>query len=164
MSQNTVNTYDICSPIPLVPHLIPHTRVTFAMNTNLSLPDRRYLKLHAAVCRIAHLSGAAEYVESYSRDTESTMVLAHDGTSADILSFALQRVQVFWGEGISWYTVSHYCISCCLPLTWLEWQRNRLHLRHSQHHIRCHCYPGMLVRRHLIVWLCHSSIRSCLYT
>jgi hypothetical protein len=40
----------------------------------------------------------------------------------------------------------------------------RLHLRHSQHHVRCHCYPGMLVRRHLIIWLRHSSIRSCLYT
>jgi len=39
-----------------------------------------------------------------------------------------------------------------------------LHLRHSQNHVKCQCYPGMLVRRQLIIWLCHSSIRSCLYT
>ncbi|KIM43724.1 hypothetical protein M413DRAFT_68654, partial [Hebeloma cylindrosporum] len=92
---NNVDTYDICSPFPLVPHLIPHTRVTFSTNTERPLPDPRYLKLHAAVCRIAHLSGAAEYIESFDRDTESTTVLARDGSSADLLSFALQRVQVF---------------------------------------------------------------------
>jgi len=92
---DTVHTYDIRSPYPLGPHLVPHTRVIFTTNTNLSLPDPRYLKLHAAVCRIAHLSGAAEYVESYDRSTDSSLVLAHDGSSADILSFALQRVQVF---------------------------------------------------------------------
>ena len=33
-----------------------------------------------------------------------------------------------------------------------------------QHHIGCHSYSGMLVLRHLIIWLRHSSIRSCLYT
>ncbi|KIM37202.1 hypothetical protein M413DRAFT_31135 [Hebeloma cylindrosporum] len=92
---NTLNTYDIGLAFYLGPHLVPHTSVTFSTNTERLLPDPRFLKLHAAVCRIAHLSGAAEYIESYDRDTKSTTVLARDGSSADLLSFALQGVQVF---------------------------------------------------------------------
>jgi len=85
-----VDTYNICSSVPI---LLPQRRVTFATTTGISLPDPRYIKLHAAVCRIAHLSAAAEYIEFYERDVESVMALARDGSSADVLSFALQRTK-----------------------------------------------------------------------
>jgi hypothetical protein len=32
----------------------------------LPLPNSHYLRLHAAVCRVAHLSGAAEYLDNLS--------------------------------------------------------------------------------------------------
>ena len=35
------------------------------------------------------MSGAAEYIESMFRDEEELPVLAEDGSSADVLSFAL---------------------------------------------------------------------------
>jgi hypothetical protein len=38
------------------------------------------------------LSGAAEYIDKVCRDVEETGVLAGDGTSGDILSYALLSV------------------------------------------------------------------------
>jgi hypothetical protein len=65
--------------------------VTLATSTGL--PDPRYLKLRTAVCRIAHLSGAMEYVEYYERDVDSRVVLVCDGSSdADILAFSLRMM------------------------------------------------------------------------
>lgn len=81
--------------IVTVPFREPQTPVvTFTTNTDLPLPDPRYLKLHAAVCRIAHMSGAAEYLETYDRKLERIMVLAQDGTSADVLSHRLKAVSL----------------------------------------------------------------------
>ncbi|KAI9058870.1 hypothetical protein FKP32DRAFT_1597177 [Trametes sanguinea] len=57
----------------------------------LALPSPRYLKLHAACCRLAHLSGAAEYVDLLFREMEESGVLAEDGASADVLAYALHR-------------------------------------------------------------------------
>jgi len=45
--------------------------------------------LHATCCKVAHFSGAAEYVERTYRDAEEVGVLASDGTSGDVLNFAL---------------------------------------------------------------------------
>jgi hypothetical protein len=45
----------------------------------------RYIKLHAACTRVAHLSRAGDYAEQLLRDRERTAVLAEDGTSAQIL-------------------------------------------------------------------------------
>jgi hypothetical protein len=42
------------------------------------------LRLHAAACRVAHLSGAAKYIENYERE-------AKDGSS---LAFVLERANV----------------------------------------------------------------------
>lgn len=55
----------------------------------LPLPSPAYLKLHAACCQVAHLSGAAEYVKKFYRDMEDTQVLAHDGSAAKLLEEAL---------------------------------------------------------------------------
>ncbi|PPQ65717.1 hypothetical protein CVT26_000334 [Gymnopilus dilepis] len=56
----------------------------------LPLPDPRYLALHAACARVAHLSGAGEYIDEVLRDLETTGVLAPHGSS-DVLYHALVR-------------------------------------------------------------------------
>jgi hypothetical protein len=49
---------------------------------NLQRPSPNYLRLHAACARVAHLSGAAEYVASLYRNLDDKGVLANDGSSA----------------------------------------------------------------------------------
>ena len=71
---------------------VPNRVVTFTSIDGLALPDSRYLKLHAAVCRVARMSGAAEYLESYDHKQEERSVTACDGTSADFLTAWLHRV------------------------------------------------------------------------
>jgi hypothetical protein len=58
---------------------------------NYPLPDPRYLAIHAACARVAHLSGAAEYIEMVFRDMEDIKVLASNGGSGDVLYHALMR-------------------------------------------------------------------------
>lgn len=57
---------------------------------DLPLPSPRYLEIHAACCRIAHLSGAAEYIDNLLRAVEELDVLAEDGGSADVLAYAFR--------------------------------------------------------------------------
>ncbi|KAF8877656.1 hypothetical protein CPB84DRAFT_1794761 [Gymnopilus junonius] len=56
----------------------------------LPVPDPRYLALHAACARVAHLSGAGEYIDEVLCDLETTGVLAPHGNS-DVLYHALVR-------------------------------------------------------------------------
>ncbi|KZP12564.1 hypothetical protein FIBSPDRAFT_921823 [Athelia psychrophila] len=67
--------------------------VTFStMDPALALPDKRYLKLHAVVCRVAWMSGATKHMDKYDAEHEGETVLAHDGSSAEFLTTKLQRV------------------------------------------------------------------------
>ncbi|KAH9846326.1 hypothetical protein C2E23DRAFT_744329 [Lenzites betulinus] len=70
---------------------IPH-EVQFTSHENLPLPNPEYLTIHAACCRIAHMSGAAEYANKVVCDLEDTRVLAEDGSSAELLIFSLGRL------------------------------------------------------------------------
>jgi len=66
--------------------------VTFeSSQPGLDLPDPRYLRMHAACCRVARLSGAAGYVEDILDDLDEgkTKVLSEDGSSGTLLDFAL---------------------------------------------------------------------------
>jgi hypothetical protein len=65
--------------------------VTFSTKDaeHLPVPSRELLALHATCCKVAHLSGAAEYIERIYRDIDEMGVLASDGTSADMLDYAL---------------------------------------------------------------------------
>jgi hypothetical protein len=65
-------------------------KVTFQTHDpiRLPVPRREYLVLHAACARIAHLSGAADYIETIHRELESTTVLSNDGSSMGILDAA----------------------------------------------------------------------------
>lgn len=59
-----------------------------------NLPNPNFLKLHAYCCRVANLSGAAEYIDSQLDELFNTDVLCQDGSSADVLKFALQEIIV----------------------------------------------------------------------
>ncbi|KAH9829054.1 uncharacterized protein C8Q71DRAFT_718780 [Rhodofomes roseus] len=60
-------------------------------NNNLPLPSLRirYLSIHVACCRIAHLSGAAaEYLDKVLREMEEcTSILAEDVSSTEVLTY-----------------------------------------------------------------------------
>ncbi len=60
----------------------------------LPLPNPVYLEIHAACCRVAHLSGAGEYMDKLLEDLEGTSVLSEDGSSAHVLSFVLQQEEI----------------------------------------------------------------------
>jgi len=77
-----------CGILSLLP---PNPTVTFtSTDPCLPLPNREYLKLHAAVCRVAHMSGAARYLNQEDRDIDRIRVLAPDGSSADLLASRLK--------------------------------------------------------------------------
>ena len=94
--QNQPNTYRVCALNPNNSSLIflPQNRIITFTTTSaaLELLDPRYLKLHAAVCRVAHMCGAAEYLDMHNRDVEMMKVLAHNGSSGDILASRLYRL------------------------------------------------------------------------
>jgi hypothetical protein len=66
------------------------SEVVFTTNNGLPLPNPRYLELHAAAAHVAHLSGAAEYINKILRDLEEIKVLSEDGSSTDLLDAVLQ--------------------------------------------------------------------------
>ena len=76
--------------------MIPNMRrfVTFSTHDpeHLPVPAPELLALHATCCKVAHLSGAAEYIDKVYHDAERMGVLASDGTAGDILNYALLSV------------------------------------------------------------------------
>jgi hypothetical protein len=91
-----VNTYRVHTSIPdilMLQHLGANPVITFtSTDPSLPLPNPEYLKLHAAVCRVAHMCGAADYLNQQDRDFDRTAVLACDGSSANLLSSRLKSV------------------------------------------------------------------------
>ncbi|KAH9846874.1 hypothetical protein C2E23DRAFT_539117 [Lenzites betulinus] len=86
------NTYKIIIPPGISrPPSLPDSVHFVSHHPDLPLPSPRYLEIHAFCCRILHMSGAAEYVDLIFRDMEELQVLSSNGTSADVLSFALHR-------------------------------------------------------------------------
>jgi hypothetical protein len=82
-------------PLLVLSHLPANPTVTFtSTDPTLPLPNREYLKLHAAVCRVAHMSGAAGYLDQEDRDVDRIGVLARDGCSANLLASRLQYVML----------------------------------------------------------------------
>lgn len=100
--QTKEHTYRICSSIDLIIGGLPDT-VTFTKHADFDLPDPRYLKMHAACCRVAHMSGAAGYLNDIMDDLDEgrTKVLSEDGSGGRILDFALlvssrRRMAAHW--------------------------------------------------------------------
>ena len=76
-------------------HLPANPTITFtSTDPSLPLPNREYLKLHAAVCRVAHMSSAADYLDLEDRDINRIGVLARDGSSANLLASRLNYVML----------------------------------------------------------------------
>ena len=114
------NTYRLRSTRPF--HIDPLWKSTVTFTTpdpvKLPVPSPTYLELHAACCRVANLSEAGEYIETILRDMEDIQVLSQDGTSAEVLQYALgslsQELSVHWGSililiPIYFFTVIFIC-------------------------------------------------------
>jgi hypothetical protein len=54
--------------------------------------DCRLLNIHASLAEILHLSGAGEIIEQILRDLGVTKCLAHDGSSIEMLSMAMNQL------------------------------------------------------------------------
>ena len=94
--QDAPHTYRVCTAmdsIRLVPALPEH--VTFSTATDVPLPRREYLALHALCCEVAWMSGAAEYIMDIERRIGDTKVLAKDGSTVDLLMAALSAVEAY---------------------------------------------------------------------
>ncbi|KAK0217686.1 hypothetical protein EDD85DRAFT_1029431 [Armillaria nabsnona] len=63
--------------------------LTDATGGKIPLPNRRYFQLHDACAKIFHLSGAGDVMEQVFRDIQNVNVLAEDGGSHNLLSWAL---------------------------------------------------------------------------
>jgi hypothetical protein len=76
---------------PDVYDLDQREEVTFTTlnSETLPLPSPQLLALHATCCKVAHLSGSAEYIDTVYRDVDEIGVLANDGASHDLLRYAL---------------------------------------------------------------------------
>ncbi|KAG9014338.1 hypothetical protein FRB94_012744 [Tulasnella sp. JGI-2019a] len=87
------NQYNVCV-VPDLDIYIPRPVVTFTTpnETLLPVPNTRLLKLHATCAKVANLSGASEYVDTINCEMEELEELASDGTSADVLDFAIARI------------------------------------------------------------------------
>ncbi|KAJ7130275.1 hypothetical protein C8R44DRAFT_850266 [Mycena epipterygia] len=78
--EGTENKYRVCYPTTGLLDLeyLPKT-ITLQTPTNFTLPRFELLAVHAAACRVAHLSGAAEYLEM--REGEDEDEIADCGVS-----------------------------------------------------------------------------------
>ncbi|PBK88967.1 hypothetical protein ARMGADRAFT_1167751 [Armillaria gallica] len=98
---NQPKTYTVVSTISGVLERLPRRTVTFTTPDPeaLPLPNPAYLAIHAASCRVARLSGAADYVEELLREEEEVReriermgILAKDGTSMDFFERCMAAV------------------------------------------------------------------------
>ncbi|KAI0353931.1 hypothetical protein OH77DRAFT_563537 [Trametes cingulata] len=88
------NCYTVCHPpgtASLFVDTLPRRVQFLSHRADLPLPNPRYLHIHATCCRIAHMSGAAEYLDHILRDMEEARVLAEDGGDAEKLSVLLHN-------------------------------------------------------------------------
>ncbi|KAJ6612653.1 hypothetical protein B0H10DRAFT_2051359 [Mycena sp. CBHHK59/15] len=70
VDQGKPNTYKVCTLSFIRSRMLPEF-VTFTTTTPFQLPRADLLAVHAAACRVAHLSGAAEHLEKqYEEDEE----------------------------------------------------------------------------------------------
>ncbi|KAK0444267.1 uncharacterized protein EV420DRAFT_1622797 [Desarmillaria tabescens] len=92
------NTYVVVSTSPGTLRRLPSRVVTFTTPNpqTLPLPSPEYLAIHAACCHIAHMSGAAEYVENVLREEEDLRervermgILAEDGSLMELFSHCM---------------------------------------------------------------------------
>ena len=75
----------------LTPSLPQETEFQNHSTSPIPMPSKRYLELRAACCKVAAMSGAAEYLQDTYLEGEDTLVLASDGSSANVLENVVWR-------------------------------------------------------------------------
>ncbi|KIJ55227.1 hypothetical protein M422DRAFT_23837 [Sphaerobolus stellatus SS14] len=96
-----LNQYKLEARYPfLLTGYSPLVTFTTSDERNLPVPNPAYLALHASCAKVAHLSGAAEYIDQVLSDMEEAGVLSADGASADVLEHAIfyASSRPFWSE------------------------------------------------------------------
>ncbi|KAI4522327.1 hypothetical protein K523DRAFT_336135 [Schizophyllum commune Tattone D] len=78
---------DVYSPDGIIEFTTPNEKV-------YPLPSRKYIGLHAAACKVAHMSGAADRFHKIDRALEEDGVLAEDGHQMYVLEDRLRQVAV----------------------------------------------------------------------
>ncbi|XP_006461533.1 hypothetical protein AGABI2DRAFT_118411 [Agaricus bisporus var. bisporus H97] len=71
------------------PRMKDHVTFSTEDPQTLPVPSPELLALHATCCKVAHLSGSAEFIDCVYHDPEETGVLASDGTSHGFLQYKL---------------------------------------------------------------------------
>ena len=98
--QEEPNRYHTRAVLPgILRHRVPKFVTFTSSNNSLPLPDYRYLRLHAACAKVTNLCGAGDYIDLIFRRLEDTRVLASNGSSFDLLQYALAKysdVVVYW--------------------------------------------------------------------
>jgi hypothetical protein len=80
------NTYTIRAREKLILLSCRDNPITLtSQHPDLPLPNRAFLAIHAACCRIADLSSATKYIEKTLDDMEDIAVLAKGGSSEQVL-------------------------------------------------------------------------------
>jgi len=93
IENNTYRLHVLDNDLAIMALFPPNPIITFtSTNPGLPLPNPEYLKLHAAVCRVAHMCGAADYLDREDRDFDRMAVLARDGSSVNVLVSRLKYV------------------------------------------------------------------------
>ncbi|KAF5354222.1 hypothetical protein D9756_007009 [Leucocoprinus leucothites] len=84
-----VNRYKLESRYRILIKEYPEYVKFTSTNKNLLLPSPTYLRIHAACAKVAHLSGAGEYIDKLYQDLEDSKVLNPNGSSSETLEHAL---------------------------------------------------------------------------
>ena len=87
-NSHSYNVYGKCDYLSTPPDEITFINHAYP-DADLPLPSKKYLSIHATCCKVAAMSGAAEYLDEVIRDQETIGVLSTDGSSADVISNAI---------------------------------------------------------------------------
>jgi hypothetical protein len=82
------NQYKPISFSPLISHWLPKL-VTFSTPMTDPLLDTRYFEVHVACAKVAYYSGAGASASNLSRDMKESLYLASDGSSYEVLKYAI---------------------------------------------------------------------------
>ena len=110
----------LCSNNPSLLHGLPMT-VSFITQNNAPLPDPRYLALHTACAKVAHLSGAEQHIDSVDRDIDTTLLLARDKSSSRVLVEAITRIAIMVQILLSLHQSCLLCSIWVQPIQFLVW-------------------------------------------
>ncbi|RDB29757.1 hypothetical protein Hypma_013833 [Hypsizygus marmoreus] len=87
------NQYRANAMVESVLNKLPNRIITFtSTDPRLPLPSPRYLALHAACAKTAHLSGVRAFNARVMEDLQESRTMKNDGGSAELLATALSRI------------------------------------------------------------------------